>query len=600
MSSRRSLWLPLLTLALLVRTTPLRAAEEPPAEVAHIRLSGSMDEAPAAPDPLFGGGGETFKIKLDRLKKVQKDANVKALYLECDGLTIGWAKLDELTRAIHEVRKSGKKVYAYLEDGSARDYLLALACDEVCAPESGWIMLTGMRMEISFYKDLFEKIGVQADFLQMGDFKGAAEPYIRSSLSEPNRKQLSGLLDDNYEKGMIERIVKGRAAKKFTAAQVSKLIDEGPYTARAALKAGLIDRVDYADNYQAEIKKGMGGKEAKFVKNYGAKKAARIDFSDPFAFLKLLAGSAGVTSSSREPKIAVIYATGIITTGKSGQSLLGGDVCGSTTIIEAIRQAENDKTVKAIILRVDSPGGSALASDLMWNELRKCKKPVVASMSDVAASGGYYISMGTKRIFAEPGTLTGSIGVVGGKLALGKMWEKVGIKTEVLSRGANSGIMSTNAKFTDSEREAFRSMMKDVYDQFLDKALQGRKAAGKEMTRAQLENLAGGRVWTGRQALANGLVDELGGLDAAIAYVRKEAKMAEDKEPELLLLPKAKGFLDSLLDSRSDSRVGLDLSKVPLLRELPELTQKLRSVEAMLRLRREPVMALLPFHLEVK
>src|SRR5262249_12391816 len=189
-------------------------------------------------------------------------------------------------------------------------------------------------------------------------------------------------------------------------------------------------------------------------------------------------------------------------------------------------------SVKAIVLRVDSPGGSALASDLIWNELRKSKKPVVASMSDVAASGGYYISMGARRIFAEPGTLTRSIGVGGGKVALGGLYHKVGLTTDVLSRGANSGILSSTHPFSESERQAMTALMRDVYDQFLDKALEGRKRAGKQMARADLEKIAGGRVWTGRQALANGLVDELGTLDDAVACAPKMANMPADKEPD--------------------------------------------------------------------
>jgi protease-4 len=222
-------------------------------------------------------------------------------------------------------------------------------------------------------------------------------------------------------------------------------------------------------------------------------------------------------------------------------------------------------------------------------------------MSDVAASGGYYISMAAGKIYAEPGTLTGSIGVVGGKFALGGLYGKIGVSTDVIARGANAGIFSTTKPFTDSEREAFRSMMQDVYGQFLDKAVQGREKAGKKMTRAELEKLAGGHIWTGRQALANGLIDELGTLDDAIAAAKKMAGVAEDKELEILLLPKQKDFLERLLESQSDSRMQqLDLGKLPVLRAMPELTHKLRAAEPMLQLRREPVLLLLPFQIEVR
>ncbi len=572
------------------------------AGVAHIALSGSFGESPPSDDPLFGNLGENFKTYLDRIKKAAKDESVHALYLRIDDLSIGWGKLDELTEAIVQFRKSGKKAFAYVESGSTKDYLAALACDEICVPESGWLMLTGIRAEVSFYKNLFEKIGVQADMLQMGDFKSAAEPFMRDRMSAPARKQLTGVIDDYYEKSIVERIVRSRPRKKFTAEKVKKLIDEGPYTAQAAVEAGLVDWTAYADDFRDYVKTVSRSEreadETSLVRNYGKDKKKDIDFSNPFALLKLLAAPPKAHSSSN-PKIAVIYAVGAITTGKSEEGLFGAETVGSTTMLKAIREAENDDTVKAIVLRVDSPGGSALASDLIWNELKKSKKPIVASMSDVAASGGYYISMAARKIYAEPGTLTGSIGVVGGKMAIGGAFNKVGIKTEVISRGANSGILSTDKPFTDSERKSMTALMKEVYDQFIDKALAGRKNAGKKMTREQLVDLAGGRIWTGRQAKANGLIDELGTLDDAIAAARSMAKFPPGKKPELLLLPKSKNFLDSFLEDKLGARVP-SIHIQQLLRELPELQHKLRGLDGLLQLRHEPVWLTLPYHLDIK
>jgi protease-4 len=295
--------------------------------------------------------------------------------------------------------------------------------------------------------------------------------------------------------------------------------------------------------------------------------------------------------------VAVIYATGAILPGKSSASILGAETMGAETMIEAIRQAEKDATVKAIVLRVDSPGGSALASDLIWNELKRSKKPIIASMSDVAGSGGYYICMSAKKIYAEPGTITGSIGVVGGKLALGGLWNKAGIKTEVLSRGANSGILSTEAPFSATEKKRMKDLMQDTYDQFVDKALEGRLKAGKKLSRDELLKLAGGRIYTGRQAREVGLIDELGTLEDAIALAAKLGGLPAGKEPELLLLPKAKNPLDSMLGTflgAQTSGIKLDLNQVPQLRE------KLAGVDALLGLRQEPVWMVLPFQMEVK
>jgi protease-4 len=588
-----------------VLAAPMSRADEGKVEkkktagLAHIKLSGSLDESPPSDDPLFGNLKDNFKTHLDRIEKARKDKNIHALYLRIDGLGIGWGKLDELTKAIADFRRAGKKVFAYVESGSTKDYLAALACDEICIPEASWLMLTGMRAEVSFYKDLFEKIGVQADILQMGDFKAAAEPFMRDSMSKPARKQLTSVLDDYYEKSLVERIVRSRPRKKFTAEQVKKRIDEGPYTARRAVEVGLIDWTAYADDYRDHLKTVLKNENAadeiNVLRDYGKAKKEDIDFSNPFALLKLLAAPAKAKTSSN-PKIAVIYAVGAITTGKSEEGLFGAETVGSTTMLKAIRQAEEDPTVKAIVLRVDSPGGSALASDLIWNELKRSKKPIIASMSDVAASGGYYISMAARKIYAEPGTLTGSIGVVGGKLALGGAFDKIGIKTDVISRGANSGILSTEKPFSKSERKAMTALMKDVYDQFLDKALEGRKRAGKSMTREQLVELAGGRIWTGRQAKANGLIDELGSLQDAIAAARALTNLPAGKEPELLLLPKSKNFLDTLLEDRLGSRA--PALRLPHL--VPELQRRLRGLDGLLQLRGEPVWLRLPYQIEIK
>jgi protease-4 len=594
-----------LSLLMLLAAAVRLSAEEPRsgATLAHIKLSGSLDEAPVAADPLFGSGAENFRSKLERIRKAREDTSIQGLYLEIDGLGVGWGKLDELRHAIADFRKSGKKAFAYLESGETKDYLVATACDEICVPESGWLMLTGVRAEVSFYKDLFDKVGIKADMLQMGAFKGAAEPFTRSSMSKEFRAQYEGVIDDYYQQSLVERIVEARSSKDLSVDKVKKLIDEGPYTARGALTAGLIDHVCYANQFESEFKAALQTAKVTISRNYAQAKSETPDLANPLNWAKLLAPSTPLFSGDKgKPKVAVIYATGVIVTGKGGISVMGAESCGSTTMIEAIRQAEQDRTVKAIVLRVDSPGGSALASDLMWNELRRSKKPVIASMSDVAASGGYYISMAAQKIYAEPGTLTGSIGVVGGKLTIGGTESLIGLHTDVISRGANAGILSINTPFSEGERKAMTALMRDVYDQFLDKALQGRLSAGVQMTKQHLENdLAGGRVWTGRQAKANGLVDELGTLDDAVAAAKKVAGLPADADTELLTLPKPRNLLDTLLEMKGETRApGLDGRQLPLLRDLPELTGKLAAVEGLLRLKGEPVWVVLPYCVEVR
>src|SRR5262249_35902230 len=300
------------------------------------------------------------------------------------------------------------------------------------------------------------------------------------------------------------------------------------------------------------------------------------------ALMKLM--SPPKKSSSKKPKIAVIYAVGAIEHGKGGEGLFGGSVVGSTPMVDAIRQAEKDETVKAIVLRVDSPGGSALASDLIWHELRQCKKPTVASMGDIAASGGYYISMGCNKVYAEPGTLRGSIGVVGGKLALRGLEEWAGIRTEVLSRGRNTGANSGTFEFSKTERDALTRLMQEIYDQFLDKTVQNRKASGVDLTREKLIPMAGGRIWTGRQAKERGLVDDLGTLTDALAYAKDKAKMAKDVEPELLILPEQTSFLERLLEDGPGLRLEKQmLNQLPAANAVPEVREHLRTLEGLLR-----------------
>ena len=589
--------------ALVAASLPLRSADEKAtaakksvATVAHVRLAGDLEEGPIPLEPLFGGG-VNFKSRLDRIKKAQADKNVQALYLEIEDLNIGWAKVEELRAAIADFRKTGKKAVAYMESGSTKDYLVAAACDQITVPPSGWLMLTGLQAQVIFFKGLLEKLGIIADFLQMGIYKSATEVFTRTKLSPAARKQFELVFDDFFRNALVAPISRSRrraGRKDLTPERVQSLIDEGPFSARRALELGLVDHVAYAKQVEDALKADLKAGELKVVKNYGRDKSKEIDFSNPFSILKLLSPPK-TESKTGKPRIALIYASGVIVTGKSGFSVLGGTSVGSTTLVGAIRQAEKDPTVKAIVLRVDSPGGSALASDLIWQALRECKKPVVASMSDVAASGGYYISMAARKIYAEPGTLTGSIGVWGGKLALRGLFDKVGITTEVIRRGANAGIFSSPDPFTKSERKALESLMQDTYDQFVSKAMEGRQRAGKKFTHSEFLELAEGRIWTGRQAKANGLIDELGSLDAAVADAKTMAGLARDADTEYLILPKAPSFLDRLLEGQSDAEARLGvLAAAVRSANLPELSSHVRTLGGLLQLRGEPVWAMMP------
>ncbi|MDX1965156.1 MAG: signal peptide peptidase SppA [Pirellulales bacterium] len=509
---------------------PAKKADPPTIKIAGFKLAGDIPEG-VETESLFSDTSDTIQTVINRLEKAAADAELAGILLELDGTSLGAARREELRGAIQRVRRAGKPIYAFLKNGDKSDYLLASACDKVFLLPEGNLSLLGVRMELQFYKDIFDKYGVQADMLQVGDFKGTGEPYTRNSMSPELRSKMETLCEDMFQQ-MIEQISVDR---KLERGKVRDLIDEGLLTGREALAAGLIDRLAYEDEVRAELAKLKPEGELKILPNYGAAKREEIDFSGIGGMLKMMellsGGGDKKKSTAKGKKIAVVYAIGAIVDGKSGVSLMNGETVGSDTLCKALTDADKNPDVVAIVLRIDSPGGSALASDVIWRTVTQCQKPVVASMGDTAASGGYYIAMGADRVLAEPGTLTGSIGVVGGKIALGGALEKFGVKTEVISRGRNSGLESTFAPMSDSEKNAFLKMMRDTYQQFTAKAAEGRKLELK-----QLEELAGGRVFTGRQAVVNKLVDQLGTLEDAVAEARKLAKIpAEEKLPRIYL-----------------------------------------------------------------
>ena len=531
---------------------------------------------------------------MKRFNKAEKDDDVTGVVLHINGPDLGWAKLNEFRKAIQEVRESGKTVTAWLESGSTKDYLLAAACDRIVLPESGMLMLLGVRTEVTFYKNLFDMIGVQPQMMAIGEYKAAGEPYMRTEMSPAFREEMEALLDDHYRQ-IVQMVAAGR---QLDEEKVKSIIDVGLVTANAAKELGLIDIVAYEDDLKTILRGEDKKMEIKLTLNYGKKKRDQdlSGLNGMITMMNLLMGIEDRPRKSKADKIAIINAIGPIMSGSSESDFLGGEFMGSTTMVKAIRQARDDDTVKAIVLRVDSPGGSALASDLIWHELQNVKKPVIASMGDVAASGGYYIAMGADKIFAEPGTLTGSIGVVGGKFALEGLYNKVGMTTTVLQRGKNSGVLSLTTPFTDSEKEAMQKLLLDIYDQFTSKAAKGRK-----MDVEKLRSLAKGRVYTGAQAKELGLVDELGTLEDAVVAAREAAGLGEKARYERLMLPKPTSPFEALLGPLdNETRLESAFNRI-LVRRLPaEWTKALRNITVMDLLAKEKVLTVLPYQMEVK
>lgn len=566
-------------------------AEKPPArkrvDWAEIALKGGLPETPSAP-AMFGTPPDSLPAILDRLRKAADDKAITGVILKVQSLDIGWARLHELQQAIAAVKAAGKPVWARFDDAGNLQYLLAAACDRILMPESGTLSLTGLRAEVTFYRNLFEMLSIQPDMLRVGAFKSAAEPYTRAEMSPEFRLEMEAILDDNYN-DMVAQIA---TARKLPEDRVREIIDIGLIPATEAKKLGLVDTLAYEDEIKSLIAAGDQLVDVRIREDYRKEKPSTE--LDLFSLMKMLSGPKPA-AASRQPRIALLTLEGSISAGSDPTSLLtGGGGINSDRIVPIIHKLAADENVKAIVLRVDSPGGSALASDLIWRALESSGKPVVASMGDVAASGGYYISMGADKIYAEPGTVTGSIGVLGGKIAIEGLMNKLGVTTSVISRGKNSGVMSMTTPFTDSEREAMQRMLNETYDQFTKKA-----AAGRRMEHTALEALARGRVYTGRQAKDIGLVDQLGTLADAIAHARTLAGDTENKL-EIEQLPPAGSPLDGLLGHYPQPATNPTPAAEILKLLPPSLQTPLQHLPALELLHKEPVLLMLPFHLQIR
>lgn len=545
------------------------APKQKTANIAHIALNKEIPEKPQ-PTGFLGEQEDNLQAVLNRIEKAGKDPDIKALYLQVSGEGYGWGKIHEIRVALDEFKKSGKPSFAVIDDGSTASYVLAAGTDEVIVPPAGWLLLTGLRMEVTYMKDLLDKLGLKADIMQVGDFKGAGEPLTRSTMSEAFREQLTSVLDSYYSQ-LVDQIAKSR---KLDPAKVRELVDNGPYTPEEAQKYGLIDHAEYVSDMRDRLKKEWGVDKVVMKMNYGRRNIDQ-EFEGFAGLMKLFTLMSTPPKKanppfSLHPAIALIYATGTIESGE-GENGMGDGSVGSSSMVRAIRSAAANGKVRAIVVRIDSPGGSALASDLIWHELKKTGKPVVASMGNTAASGGYYIAMAGNKIFAEPGTLTGSIGVVGGKVALGGLMDKVGVNSVVLSRGKNANIMSAISPFNESERKAFDRLLKDTYARFTSKV-----AESRHMSMEKLETLAGGRVWTGLQAKENGLVDEIGTLEDAIKSARELAGIGPDDKIEMITLPETPSILEAIFGS-PESGAPRDAKIVLMAKLFPELAPVLET-----------------------
>jgi protease-4 len=501
-----------------------------------LRVGGSLSEV--APNDvvgyLRGTRTPTVRAVVDNLRKAKVDSRVRAVMLKPTGFDSPfWGKVQEIRDAVLDFKKSGKPIYAYVEYGGDREYYLATAADKVFLMPSSPLNLAGIATYELFLRGTFDKIGVYPDLHRIGDYKTAVNTFKEKGYTPAHKE-----MDESMNRDLYEQIVRGIAdGRKKNEADIRALIDDGPFLPEDALRAGLVDDVAYEDQVDEKLRAG--------------EKRAHLDTDD---YARVSLASVGL---NKGPRIAVIYATGTITSGKSGYEPVNGAVAGADTLIEYIKQARRDSSVRAIVLRVDSPGGSASASDAIWRELvitktERADRPLVVSMSDLAASGGYYIAMPAQVIVAQPSTLTGSIGIFGGKFVTGGLYEKLGAHIDSTSIGKHAEINSPARPYNQDELKKLQEQLQSFYDQFVEKV-----ADARHSTPEKIDAIAQGRVWTGRQAKQNGLVDELGGLDRAIAIAKQRAKIAADSDVELVVYPPRKSFYELLSDQFSGSSESL-------------------------------------------
>jgi protease-4 len=581
--------------------TPPAAPRE--ASVVQLRLRGSFAEGVPEENP-FGPGRLHFRGLLELVRKAANDPKVQAIILRTESPALGLAQVRELLGALAEFRAAQKRIYAYAEEAGTMDLLLLSTANRLEMSDAAMAFLPGVSAQSLYMKGLFDRLGIRFLVAHIGAYKSAFESYSRDEMSKELREVLTGLVDAQHD-AICEILARNRGIDRE---RVAAAIDHAVLSAADLHEHGLIDEIADHDHFLGDVKADLGVDRIKVLKSYG-RKSVELDAQNPFAVFRLImeAFSPPQKRASSSPKIAIVYASGPILSGKSQASPFGGATCGSETLVEALRKAADDETVRAIVLRIDSPGGSGTASDAIWRAVvaAKARKPVVASMSDVAASGGYYIAMGASRILAQPETITGSIGVVSALLNVRGALDRLGIRVETVARGRNAGLFSPFAAPDEASLEPLRRVMEGFYWQFVDKA-----AAGRGKTREALHAVAQGRVWTGADALGHGLVDELGGLRRAIEVARELAGVPAGEKLETIELPGPPNFLEAIsealgMTAASAAAAGsLAASLAPgerqALEAVPELRRLVARAQQLLEMARGGAVLLCPVEIEVR
>lgn len=523
-----------------------------------IKLSGALEERPMpnimttffmAEEPL-----SMHDIWLN-FQKAKADRNIKGIILRIGLLQCDWAKVNELRELVLDFRETGKKTYAYIGEALDidKEYFLATACDQIFLHPLGALIINGIGGYVPFLKGSLDKLGIEAEIEHIGEYKTAYNMFTEKGFTPSHKEMLESL----YESIFAYYVAKIAEARGMDENEVRALLDKGYFHSEVAKELGLVDKLLYEDQLE-EILKG----EEKSVRRIGHSR-----------YLKTKVSASGLYNGK---KIALIYGVGTIHSGES----MHGQTMGSSTVSRWLRRIRKDNSIAAVVFRIDSPGGSAVASDVIGREvaLMKREKPIIVSMSDVAGSGGYWVSMDANEIVAQPQTLTGSIGVIFGKFNLVKLYKKLGVTAEKITYGNRADIFSTFRRLSPEERQFLKKEILWTYDQFTTKVAQGR-----QMTKAEVNNIGRGRVWTGLQAKEIGLVDELGGLSKALEIAKERAGIPQEESVRLVVWPK-KASLFEILFAKSFARTKLFTDK-----NLEKLIISLRTLE------NEHILAIMPY-----
>lgn len=470
---------------------------------------------------IFGGGPGSHSMLLENLEKAAVDDRIEGVVLKIGGSTLGFAKLEELRNAVEEVQDAGKKVYAFSEYLSNRHYYIASVCDQIFMPRSGYMVMTGVASGRPYVKRTLDKLGMKPNIHRIEDYKSAAELVTREDMSPEAREQATWLMNDLY----AEYITAVASDRSMTPGDIEQAMEKALFQPEEAVEAGLVDELLYWDELESKLK-GSDDKKLKIVRGEAYGKVKREEL-----------GLKGKT-------IAIVHAQGLIHSGKSGVDPMFGMTMGAKSVVKDLRAALDDKDVVGVVFRVDSPGGSGLASDAIgrWVEMIEEEKPVVVQMVDVAASGGYMVSHRIRPIVACPNTITGSIGSITGKFNMRGLYDKLGITYDFVWKGPHALIGSDYFDWTEEEAEMVADDHWKGFNNWIEDI-----AKHREMTFEEVDSVARGRVWTGRQALERKLVDKLGGLDVALAALKEKTDIPVDEEITIVHYPVKKGIIESLM-----------------------------------------------------